>query len=824
MAYTVPRVLIEQAFTAAPIFANNPLAAFIFGPNYRPLRYTEASEKSWTFLGNYDASAGIALTGYPWIASHAGSVVDNSKNTDGTWAHLTAYVEDAFALYFSPTFLVKGTLTPVAGASTITVATNSPNVTGVGTNFQTVLSIGSSVYDNSGTFVGTVATVTSDTAATLTANAAVAISGAAWKYATPHSATAIQSSVAGRYYANQVKATSLNFAPGVNPVTGAVYTRSTYFSARDVQVGDWVAVTGRSNGGGSDSAAPIVTVFAQITAVQADANGQYNILQTAQRIFDVSRTNGGTSTTLLNPGSTLAPAINLYLRKSTVMPSGFILSGTTTTTVGVNAAAAANNVSKLYDSALVDAGNTPVALTIGLPASGAASYVPARVYVSYRVLRTDNASSIQSLNDPSLVEATLGVVSPENPLAEGVYDALLNASGTNVYYMAVPTDDLAGYNAVLEQAKRLDTIYGLVPLTFDTTVITAVKSHVETMSTAAEAKWRKAWICLQPVTFGVLAGYDRAASGINWTTGTSTADPETNTAGVFVTIAPASGSNDPSLISNAVRAGDTLRVFADGTTTSAYADYTISAVRSQNELVTSTAVTGSGTRAIQILRSYTNDEQVAALGAATGNSRRVNAVFPHIAKTAGVDKAGYFVAAALAGLRAGSLPHAPLTNSEILGFDDFTTTLVTFTPTQLNNLAAYGYWIVTQDVAGGVPYVRHQLTTLGYNDVGDDPKYSEDSITTNLDSISYALQRALSPYIGRYNLNNGTLLLVETAIRRQLSLQMSESSNSAAGAQLLGFSIVSIGKSPVFKDKMVAVVTVDLPFPLNGVTLTLVVP
>lgn len=751
MAYTVPRVLIEQAFTAAPIFANNPLAAFIFGPNYRPLRYTVAAEKAYTYIGAYNAGSGITPVAYPWITANPGSVVDATKNGT-TYVNITPYVEDAFAKYFS----------------------------------------GGGVQAN-----GTVDTQT-----------AFLVKGSY----TPGDDQVVAVASSSGYYTNKIRASSLYFADGTNPTTGAVYSRSAYFSARDVKVGDWVAVSGHNNAG----TPALITVFAQIIGIETDGNGRVNTLVTAQRIFDVD---GGTSATLLDPvpGGAKVMAIALYVRKNVEMPNSFLASGTTSTVVGVNSGAT------LTETGLVDNTGVLKALSIGVPSSTVVQ-TPAKVYVSYRVLRTDHSTGIASLTDPALVEATLGAVVPENPLAEGVYDALLNSSGTPVYYMAVPTDDLAGYNAVLEQAKRLDTIYGLVPLTFDSTVIAAVKAHVETMSTAAEAKWRKVWICLQPTTFGVLQGYDRAASGVNWQIAARGNDPETGTVNVFATVSSASGSYDPALVTNGVRAGDTLRVFADTTTTSSYVDYVIAAVRSQNELVTTTPLGNTNARAVQILRTYTNDEQVAALGAATGNSRRVNAVFPYIAKTAGVDKAGYFVAAALAGLRAGSLPHAPLTNVEILGFDDFTVSLVTFTPTQLNNLASYGYWIVTQDVTGGTPYVRHQLTTLGYNDVGADPKFSEDSITTNVDSISYALQRALKPFIGRYNVNPATIALINSSLIRQFSALVSVSSNTPAGPQLLGYEVKSIGKSSVFKDRIEAVTEVDLPYPLNGVTITLVVP
>jgi len=76
---------------------------------------------------------------------------------------------------------------PSALTGTYTVATNSPTVTGVGTAFLTQLAPGAALYNAAGTFVGTVSSVTSDTVATLYANAAVAVTGAgglAYSYGT----------------------------------------------------------------------------------------------------------------------------------------------------------------------------------------------------------------------------------------------------------------------------------------------------------------------------------------------------------------------------------------------------------------------------------------------------------------------------------------------------------------------------------------------------------------------------------------------------------------------------------------------------------------
>ena len=63
----------------------------------------------------------------------------------------------------------------VAGAGTITCTTSSPTVTGSGTSFTTAVIIGQQLTNSSGTLIGTVLTVDSNTQITLVANAAVAV-------------------------------------------------------------------------------------------------------------------------------------------------------------------------------------------------------------------------------------------------------------------------------------------------------------------------------------------------------------------------------------------------------------------------------------------------------------------------------------------------------------------------------------------------------------------------------------------------------------------------------------------------------------------------
>lgn len=70
----------------------------------------------------------------------------------------------------------------VALTGTVTTATNSNVMTGIGTLFTTELTVGTWVGNTSGNTVGIVSSISNNTSATFTANAAVAISGAVARY------------------------------------------------------------------------------------------------------------------------------------------------------------------------------------------------------------------------------------------------------------------------------------------------------------------------------------------------------------------------------------------------------------------------------------------------------------------------------------------------------------------------------------------------------------------------------------------------------------------------------------------------------------------
>lgn len=122
------------------------------------------------------------------VAATVGLVDSGFNNPDGsnTATNSTSYgaVGGNTALYGKQT-LVRVAI-GLAGAGTITVATDSPNIAGVGTDFANVFVNGTIVTTTDGTVLGTIADIANANAtfATFAANSAANAAGASYVYAT----------------------------------------------------------------------------------------------------------------------------------------------------------------------------------------------------------------------------------------------------------------------------------------------------------------------------------------------------------------------------------------------------------------------------------------------------------------------------------------------------------------------------------------------------------------------------------------------------------------------------------------------------------------
>jgi hypothetical protein len=437
-----------------------------------------------------------------------------------------------------------------------------------------------------------------------------------------------------------------------------------------------------------------------------------------------------------------------------------------------------------------------------------------KIFVEHRDLVTTNSLSVSAVSTSAEVEAKFGKITVDNPIAQGVYDAVLNAAGVVVYCVALGSNDLDGYIQALNLAEQAQTYYGVVPLTFDADIQDAVVAHVNAMSTAENARWRVAWLSTPIVESTLL--YDLQENGTAWK---ATVADDPLAAGTQYTLVTGTGTT---FVTDGVRPGDKVLINfrLNSVGDQIHDTYTVQEVRTETSLVLASGPSAAISPAIkiQVQRIYTKDEQITTLAAkgAAFNNRRVRVVFPPVTKNGAIEKDGYYLAAALAGLRSGVVPHQGLTNTELLGFTDLSMSVIGFTETQLNTLAESGLFIVTQKTIGATPYVRHQLTTDSTN-----ANTIEDSKTSNTDSIAYGLMRVFSPFIGVYNVHPRAVLMMRAACDLELRFRQINTYTTRAGNQLISYEILKFEQDATFKDRVIVQINLEEPSPLNFVQITL---
>lgn len=467
---------------------------------------------------------------------------------------------------------------------------------------------------------------------------------------------------------------------------------------------------------------------------------------------------------------------------------------------------------------------------------GSLPYLPvytADMYLEYRALVTTHTGAIDSISDISDVVTTFGVVHTDNPLSLGVFNALSNSGNRAVYYMGVATDDLAGFSTVLDAATLTDVVYGLAPLSQDTTILTAVEAHVNAMSSETTKRWRIAFVGTDMETVDDVYTLATNPGSTEFYALVSDNPTAVGTQYTLVNFVDALGV--PSVYTECltdVVAGDQIRInyATDAWGSPTYQTYLVASVLTNTSLLLTTGLAAAVTipSKVEVHHPMSVAEiatRVAATSAGFAN-RRVYHVFPDALNSGTLTETSEFAAAAVAGLCSSVIPQQGLTNIELNGFDDIPAVYSTFSLTQLNEMAESGTMIIMQDVEGGRIYIRHQVSTAS---LADNINTKELSVTKNLDSISYYFANRLASYIGRYNITPELLEILRTQIQDGLNFLGSQTNVGLIGPQLLfdtntGTSeVLSVSVHPSLLDHVIIRVNLRLPYPLNVIELHLVV-
>ena len=203
------------------------------------------------------------------------------------------------------------------------------------------------------------------------------------------------------------------------------------------------------------------------------------------------------------------------------------------------------------------------------------------------------------------------------------------------------------------------------------------------------------------------------------------------------------------------------------------------------------------------------------------SSERVFAVVPDRGidgmKSGGVSVKNWNVAAAFAGLRSGSRPQQPLSNVELLGFDGINSNLVAFDEDDMAVLRDGGVWVV-RNTEDGKLYAERQLSTSTI-----DLFRKEQSVTSNVDSISFTLGDALRDLVGRVNITTRNTGLVRSRIVSIFGSLSSDAGAATVGPQLTSYTINSITIPETAQDTVKVSISIGVPLPMNTIDITLVI-
>ena len=442
-----------------------------------------------------------------------------------------------------------------------------------------------------------------------------------------------------------------------------------------------------------------------------------------------------------------------------------------------------------------------------------------RLFSTWRGLIPSSATApISRRSNEDDIITNFGAFDADNPVCYGGILALRAAQGKPVYVASVPTNDLAGYQAVMDKAIRIKGPAYLAPMTMDATIKTSVQSHCQSSSVPNVRHFRRCYLATQnPGKYGF---YTQDSQG-NPLTATVLSNGSGN---VLVT---AFGAQ---FVTQNVQAGMIFRTQygVDTWGNPTFTEYLIASVTEQDELllVTGPASPISPATNFQIWANDTGAFQATFVGntSAAFQDRRVWNTWTDMPQA--TDVAGdvfvtqnYYLAAEIAGARSVFPVQMGLTRMPMQYSVSSCPLMYTkYKDTDLNIAAANGTAIVTQDYSDGPVYIRHQLTTS----TNSGPLYYEDSIGVALDAIAYDFDAMLEPYIGPRNANLENLEEIETGCRNLLDTYL----QNIPGFEDLGPILAAYTdlKVEIPTDALNTVdISVDLQFPLpiDKINLTL---
>lgn len=469
--------------------------------------------------------------------------------------------------------------------------------------------------------------------------------------------------------------------------------------------------------------------------------------------------------------------------------------------------------------------------------------VRAPLYIAYNAVRKDTTALAKSpgllrFDDTTTLESAIGPISAENPLALGLFFALVNAPGVQVTGLGVDevTDDapFGTVEAFTRAAEYLEgfEVYAIAPLTHDETVAQVYNTHVQFMSGPEQRGERLVlWNPSTPVNaLDTLVSSGASGDGLSTTifdtkvtnlsallqnAGVSPLGTITVASGVFLDIASDGKRYSVKSISGSqVTVRTEAADFASGTNDDNYYAENVLPLPLIGELF---SIRVRGKKLVTI--SGTPDktaisETINGLGQSFKHRRFWMTTPDKCAATIdGVEQIldGFYLNAATAGAIGQQPPQQSFTNFPISGFTRVLGSNDTFSEKQLDVMAGGGAYIFVQDTASAPVYARHALTT----DVTS-VETRTDSVTKVVDFTAKFMRASLKNFIGRFNITQGFLDSLGTTTQGLFGFLVET-------GVLIGGTLDNIIQDEDARDTVLLDTTLDVPIPCNYIKLTLLV-
>lgn len=447
----------------------------------------------------------------------------------------------------------------------------------------------------------------------------------------------------------------------------------------------------------------------------------------------------------------------------------------------------------------------------------AAQVVSATVYLSYRALRRDIANDFLTITSQSNAEAKIGSVNINNPMS--VAASLIASAVSDMSYSILPieTDDANGYRQALDILSTNEDIYVIVPLTNDKDVVSAYASHCTTLSEPEKSKWRIMYASQEMPSTKVMVeindGQLVEGSTANecYIKDTANGMFVTNNARVtdFVDIYNASNSYQYSL--------QILEVLNESVVTCSTTKWmrTSEGYSELEDKVTVSTQEAVKYEVVRVLDTQGVAEAISGIADSFKN-KRLRLVYPDTimlnVNSVSEMVPSYYLCVTLGAMRAGYPPHQGFSTIGLSGISRVLRANNMFSDDQLADMAGNGVFWVVQDTPEELPYVLYQTTTDNTQ-----LETAEDSCVAVVDYASRYLKINLKKVLGRYNVNTISVNYVKTVINSVLD-DMTSTSYQYIGPILTGAELISVETEG---DKIKPTVHIEIPYPVNGVDVTL---